>query len=218
MTLKYAVLGLLVARRGYGYELVQRLKGRLGPAWQLSASTVYAALDQLEGEGLVCGHAEGAVGAAPSQSERRGTRRVVYEATRAGSETFEGWLQQPSLRAEPIRGELALKLAVARREDLPALLAAIEQAGQVAAAAREECAAAVTPAVGRRWEDAIGTLVASAALNRIDGELRWLGFARSALESLAKGEPAPHLPAELISPALAQQPVSARLCGGAASA
>lgn len=55
MAIKHAVLGLLLERRGYGYELMQRLEGRLGPAWKLNPSTVYAALDQLEDEGMIVG-------------------------------------------------------------------------------------------------------------------------------------------------------------------
>ena len=53
MSLKHAVLGLVLERRGYGYDLVQRLTDRLGPAWQLTPSAVYFALDQLSDAGAV---------------------------------------------------------------------------------------------------------------------------------------------------------------------
>lgn len=197
MALKYAVLGALTERRGYGYELVQRLETRLGPAWRLSASTVYAALDQLEAEGWIRSRAEG--GRDPERSdERRGARRVVYEASEEGRDALAAWLARPSLRAEPIRTELALKLAVARRDDLPVLLDAIAQAARVATATRAECAAAAGLGGGRRWEDATAALVGAAAIARLDGELRWLGVAQRALESLARGDRAPAI--ELIPP------------------
>jgi DNA-binding PadR family transcriptional regulator len=184
VALKHAVLGALTQRRGYGYELVQRLSERLGPAWQLSASTVYAALDQLEQEGLAQGYAAG--GAEGSERRERGTvRRFVYEATDSGIEAFEGWLERPSLRVEPVRSELALKIAVARPGDVPALLAAIEQAGRLVDAARRECVEATTPAAGRRWEDATRALVGTAAIARFDAELGWLGAAREALTTPA---------------------------------
>ncbi len=184
MALKHAVLGLLVTRRGYGYELVQRLDGRLGPAWQLSASTVYAALDQLETAGLVKGLAGCVAGGG---RERRGAQRVVNEATEAGREEFEDWLARPILRAEPIRNELALKLAAARRDDAPALLEAIEQAERVTRVTREECEAAA-PAAGRRWDDAAATLLGAAAVHRFDADLRWLGRARQAIVELTTGK------------------------------
>ena len=53
MSMKYAVLGLLVQRRGYGYDLVQRFEEQVGSAWQLNAGAIYVALDKLEQEGLV---------------------------------------------------------------------------------------------------------------------------------------------------------------------
>src|SRR6185436_15301521 len=53
MSVKYAVLGLLAQRRGYGYDLVQRFEEQVGPAWQLNAGAIYVAHDKLEQEGLV---------------------------------------------------------------------------------------------------------------------------------------------------------------------
>ena len=47
MSVKYAVLGLLVQRRGYGYDLVQRFEEQVGPAWQLNAGAIYVAPDHV---------------------------------------------------------------------------------------------------------------------------------------------------------------------------
>ena len=84
MSLKHAVLALIVERRGYGYELVQRFEERVGPGWQLNPSAVYPALDQLERGGLVT-----------SVARHGGTRRsprIVYAATTAGEAALEAWL------------------------------------------------------------------------------------------------------------------------------
>ncbi|HET7341991.1 MAG TPA: PadR family transcriptional regulator [Methylomirabilota bacterium] len=133
--LRYGVLGLLIERRGYGYELVQRLGARLGQAWQLNPSAVYAALDQLEDAGLIeampqdkAEAPESAANAAASPRARRLARRaerVFYRATEAGVAEFDAWLARPSTRVEPIRSELALKLALARPDAVAPLLGAI---------------------------------------------------------------------------------------------
>jgi DNA-binding PadR family transcriptional regulator len=129
---RYGVLGLLIERRGYGYELVQRLRARLGSAWQLNPSAVYTALDQLEAAGLIEQAPPAASAAAAPASElgarervsRRATR-VVYHATEAGRCAFEQWMSQPSRRIEAVRSELALKVALLSPESVPALLATI---------------------------------------------------------------------------------------------
>lgn len=41
MSLKHAVLALVVERRGYGYDLAHRLEERVGPAWRLNPSAIY---------------------------------------------------------------------------------------------------------------------------------------------------------------------------------
>ena len=43
--MKLAVLGLIVERRGYGYDLIRRFNERFGRSWDLNPSTVYASLD-----------------------------------------------------------------------------------------------------------------------------------------------------------------------------
>ena len=127
--LRYGVLGLLIERRGYGYELVQRLSARLGTAWQLNPSAVYTALDQLEDEGLIAAAAVAApadVATSERRSSRRGPgRRVVYDATDLGLREFRAWLERPSERVDPIRSELALKVALACPDSVPSLLASI---------------------------------------------------------------------------------------------
>jgi DNA-binding PadR family transcriptional regulator len=179
VAVKHALLGLLLERRGYGYDLMQRLEARLGPAWQLNPSTVYAALDQLEEEELI-------VGRQPDEEEskastRRRVRRVVYEVTEPGKVAFEAWVARPSAQQEPIRGELQLKVAAAREEDVEALLDAIDHAELLTRMLWEECrereaaegaATAARPAAG---------LAHTAAVLRLEGELRWLETARETL-------------------------------------
>jgi DNA-binding PadR family transcriptional regulator len=129
--LRYGVLWLLIEQRGYGYQLVQRLSERLGPAWRLNPSTVYGALDQLEAAKLIEAapvmgaeaHADQPISERPS----RRAARIVYEATERGVGEFQAWLARPSLRATPIRSEIQLKVALAGPDNIPPLLASIAQ-------------------------------------------------------------------------------------------
>lgn len=121
MSMKYAVLGLLVQRRGYGYDLVQRFEEQVGRAWQLNAGAIYVALDKLEQEGLVrpmTGEAE-----APITRRRttRGAPRVIYEATPQGVERFDEWMTAGASMS-PMREELHLKLALSQPRNLKRLI------------------------------------------------------------------------------------------------
>ncbi|HEX4805418.1 MAG TPA: PadR family transcriptional regulator [Conexibacter sp.] len=120
--MKYAVLGLLAQRRGYGYDLVQRFEEQVGPAWQLNAGAIYVALDKLEQEGLVR-PVTPADGDAPVTRRRtaRGAPRVVYEATPDGLERFDEWMATGSSMS-PLREELHLKLALSQPRNLPRLI------------------------------------------------------------------------------------------------
>jgi DNA-binding PadR family transcriptional regulator len=142
--LRYGVLGLLIERRGYGYELVQRLIARLGSAWQLTPSAVYTALDQLEDAFLieaVPSEAECApAGDARARRLARCSGRVVYRVTEAGLAEFNAWLARPSARVAPIRSELALKIALASPDTVPPLLAAIaHEERMIVQSLQEQC-------------------------------------------------------------------------------
>ncbi len=188
MPVKYAVLGLLLERRGYGYDLVQRLNERLGPAWQLNPSAVYTALDRLENDGLIV-EAE-RDGASPEIGSRPNRRdgRVVYEPTGAGAEAFGAWLAQPSHRHEPVRPAWQLKVAIARREDVPKLLHALEHEAVLAQLLCEECLDMPDFDNGTaEWSDAVAVLIREAAVARVRGELRWIRTARDVLQAFGKG-------------------------------
>jgi DNA-binding PadR family transcriptional regulator len=53
-----AVLALLAERSMHGYEMLAELAGRSGEVWRPSPGSLYPALHQLEGEGLVRSAAE----------------------------------------------------------------------------------------------------------------------------------------------------------------
>jgi DNA-binding PadR family transcriptional regulator len=184
MSVKHAVLGLLLERRGYGYELGQRLIGRVGPAWPMSPSAVYAALDQLEAAGAVQGQLREAVGRDAGRPSRRGGR-VVYAPSSKGAEVFRRWIESASARREPLRSELQLKVAFARPEDVDVLLHTLDREEHELRRIHAECAAtrrSLDDAEAEDWPAMAAGLMQAAALRRVEAELAWIEDARNALE------------------------------------
>ncbi|MHB8241057.1 MAG: PadR family transcriptional regulator [Solirubrobacteraceae bacterium] len=110
MSAKQAVLGLVIERPGYGYELAQRLEERCG-AWDWDKTGVYAHLRALTKEGHVRERppTAGSVGRRP---------RTFFEATPEGEDMFQAWMAAGS-RPAHVRQELDLKLLFSRIETLP---------------------------------------------------------------------------------------------------
>ncbi|HXE45744.1 MAG TPA: PadR family transcriptional regulator [Conexibacter sp.] len=115
MSVKHAVLGLVIERPGYGYELIQRLEQRI-EGWRPSETAVYPALRSLRAEGMIRAR-EATAGAVVSA--HRGV--VWYEATELGREELRAWVRAPTDLA-PQRDPFWLKVAFASPEDLPWLV------------------------------------------------------------------------------------------------
>lgn len=175
MSMKYAVLGLLIERRGYGYDLANRLQERLGPGFRAAFGAVYVSLDQLAKEQLV----------AESRRVQAGRQvKVYYEATAAGEQRFGRWMRESTGR-EPVRGELYLKLAVARDEDLPTLRDELQRLERETVEELEQCGQALggeEESEELRWEEAARRLADIAVFERRQADLRWLRVALRALE------------------------------------
>ena len=174
MSLKHAVLALIVERRSYGYELVQRFEERVGPGWQLNPSAVYPALDQLERGGLITGTAR--------HSGTRRSPRIVYAATTAGEAALETWLRATDAPPEPVRADLHLRLAFSRHEHRAALarqLAADERACAALLARYPRPRPGRSAGAGTAVADA---LVDDAVVTRLRAEIAWLAHARAAIE------------------------------------
>lgn len=110
--MKHAVLGLVIERPGYGYELYQRLNQRV-EGHEISERAVYPALSSLARSGWI------------QQSLRDGRahrQRVWYESTPDGVDEFRGWMGRPSDEVASLRSDLRWKLALASVEDLPDLI------------------------------------------------------------------------------------------------
>jgi DNA-binding PadR family transcriptional regulator len=184
MSAKNAVLGLLIERPGYGYDLARRLQERFGSSG-FAPTGVYSALDQLSSEALV-----------RSSGRRAGTdrARVVYEATPEGVEHFERWMLHSSSLA-PVRDELYMKLALSKPHNLSRLI-------ELAQAQEEDCLARLqalrrlapeTVAAPRAWSEVAGLLVRDAEIKQLQARVEWLQKARTIMVKLdgarVKGAP-----------------------------
>lgn len=172
--LKGALLGLILQNPGHGYDLANRLDRRLGPSWQIEAKGLYPMLQQLERAGLVLSEAIDCNG--PTG------RRVVYYPTARAQEALTEWMAASGPR-EPVRVELQAKLAVARGEDAPRLLAALDcrerECHAMLSASSEEFPRA------RTWSALAMGLTRAAALIRLQAELEWVVLARQAIAEFA---------------------------------
>jgi DNA-binding PadR family transcriptional regulator len=178
MSAKHAVLGLVIERPGYGYQLAQRLDERFGSSG-FAPSGVYSALDQLSRDELV--RSAGEMGAGPA---RRAAPRTIYEATEEGVEHFEAWMLDPS-PAPPLRDELHMKIALCRPRNVPRLIDVV--AGQELVCLgrlRDLKRLNEENASSREWSRLMGTLAAEAEVAFWNARIEWLQSARELLEQL----------------------------------
>lgn len=179
MSAKHAVLGLVIERPGYGYQLAQRLDERFRSSG-FAPSGVYSALDQLSRDDLV--RSAGEMGAGPA---RRAAPRTIYEATEEGVDHFEAWMLDPS-PAPPLRDELHMKIALCRPRNLPRL---IEMVGgqELVCLGRLQDLKRLTEEVSmspRDWSGLMRMLAAEAEVAFWNARIEWLQNARELLEQL----------------------------------
>lgn len=175
----WALLGLVIQRPSYGYELVQRFERTFADALDLSSpSQVYTALDTLSRRGMI-------EEIAPD-GERDAVRQPKphYRATPSGVEGFGGWLLA-QLQDERRRCRLlALQLALLAPEAALAVVERCQQASLKEASglrsARSERAA---PADG--FAALVERLVQEEDRLRVGARLAWLQYARRELSALA---------------------------------
>ncbi|MCW3018546.1 MAG: transcriptional regulator, PadR-like family [Solirubrobacterales bacterium] len=187
MSAKYAILGLVIERPGYGYQLAQRLEERFGSSC-FAPSGVYSALDQLSRDELV--RAAGEIGPGPA---RRSAPRMIYEATERGAEHFEAWILGSS-PTPPLRDELHMKIALCRPDNLPRLidlvygqelvcigrLRELTQGSDGAGASAGESGAQMT-AAPQDWSSLMRALSRDAEIALWKARIEWLRSAKELL-------------------------------------
>jgi DNA-binding PadR family transcriptional regulator len=181
MSAKHAVLGLVIERPGYGYQLAQRLDERFGSSG-FAPSGVYSALDQLSRDELVRSAGEMSTGRAGRA--QRAAPRTVYEATDEGLEHFESWMLDPT-PAPPLRDELHMKIALCRPANVPQLIEAVAGQELVCLGRLQDLKRlSEETASSRDWSRLMGTLAGEAEVAFWKARIEWLQNARDLLEQL----------------------------------
>jgi DNA-binding PadR family transcriptional regulator len=175
----WALLGLVIQRPSYGYELAQRFERTYGDALELSSpSQIYAALDTLEHRLLIVKlPAAGAAADVPRQPKPH------YRATTDGVHGYQEWLIA-HLGDERRRSRLfACQLAALAPPVALAVIARFEQAC-LEQASRTPLAGADEPALDDP-SGLAGRLVCEKDRLAMGARLQWIEYARRELGALA---------------------------------
>jgi DNA-binding PadR family transcriptional regulator len=183
MSAKHALLGLLLDRPAYPYQLAEQLQQRLGPAWKVNSGQLYQTIKGLEKDGLIV-RVDGV-------SEDHGDRHV-FQATERGILEFERFFDQTPEAVRLCRRPLLVKITFAgprRLREAQAKVDAYEAqcAQRLAETARQhEAISAEGPLL--RADHLLLRLNLSADVFQLEGELRWARHAREMLAWLADRE------------------------------
>lgn len=175
----WALLGLVIQRPSYGYELVQRFERTFAHALELSSpSQIYTALDTLARRGLI----EEVAG--PPERDVVRQPKPHYRATEPGVAGYSDWLfsqlDDERRRYRLLAQQLVLldagtALGVIERCEQ----ACLKEAGSIsAAAARHEGAEEPSALVER--------LIGEEDRLRVGARLAWIQYARRELSALAR--------------------------------
>lgn len=176
MSVRHALLGLLVEGPKYGHQLRQEFEARTSDVWPLNVGQVYTTLQRLERDGL----------AESDEQAPEGPQRP-YRITEAGKAELEQWLRTPPDVTTPPRDELVIKILVALA--VPGV--EVHEVIQLHRRYLVELMQQWTRLKEDEGEfDLPLALVVDAELGRLDSVIRWLDAADGRLKR-ASVEPAP---------------------------
>jgi DNA-binding PadR family transcriptional regulator len=180
MSAKNAVLGLVIERPGYGYDLARRLEERFGSSG-FAPTGVYSALDQLSSEALVR-----SAGPRAEATNERAAPRTIYEATPKGVDRFEEWMLGCSSLA-PVRDELYMKIALSKPHNLSRLIELARVQEEDCLARLQDLKRPVSRSHGgpRAWSEVAVLLVRDAEVKQLQARVEWLQKARTIMNKLS---------------------------------
>jgi DNA-binding PadR family transcriptional regulator len=117
MSAKNALLGLLLHRPAYRYQLGDRMQERFGPAWKLNSGQLYRTCKRLEEDGLI----ERIDSATDEQDERH-----IFATTAIGAEDYQRWFAKGMSQPQLLRRPLLVKITLAGPEHLKDTLIEID--------------------------------------------------------------------------------------------
>lgn len=174
----WALLGLVIERPSYGYELLQRFQRIYGDLLALtSVARIYNALESLSGGGLIEETPESVREAALTRQPKH-----HYRATGEGVRAYEEWLVARASEERRRSSLFARQLAMLEPEDALEVIEryefeSLEARGEVAQATDEEPPADGASGFAKRLAQEDERLVLGVRLS-------WIEYARTELKAL----------------------------------
>jgi DNA-binding PadR family transcriptional regulator len=178
----WAVLGLVIERPSYGYELSQRFERRFGDVLDVQRSHIYAALNALQQELMI------EPLPLPPDAHLQRQPKIHYRATAKGASAFRAWLSG-QLREDPSQTALLERLVatgVGRTQVMLEILdryehACFEEAGKLPLTDRGATAGESCP----NGDELMRRLVIEARRYALESQLMWLEYARKEIRAFA---------------------------------
>lgn len=181
----WTVLGLVIERPSYGWEIWKRFERLYGDVLAVgSESNIYAALNKLRENGFI-EEVEGSRSVVPGATRQP---KPHYRATPEGLEAYEAWVIAQAREHSRRSLQFARQLGAFAQQPQTALaiLGRYEQACLDDKEARipttSEFPARVVPGLAHRLASSYGRSIKTATLG-------WIAYARQEFEALAKASP-----------------------------
>jgi DNA-binding PadR family transcriptional regulator len=183
MSATHALLGLLLDRDSYPYELADRLASRLGPAWDVNSGQASQICRTLERDGMI-------ERVEPTGDSR--DRRQIYRISPRGEAKFERWFSQVDVSVPRSRRPLLVKLALAGPDRLREAQEQIDEHERACAAHLNELQIEHNKVPNEapyvRADHVLLRLSLRADIIQLEGELQWSKEAREMISWLLEQE------------------------------
>ncbi len=178
----FAVLGLVIEKPSYGYELWRRFESRFSGFLRTSSSGVYPALSSLADAGLI----EEMVGTESIGVAQGAKPGPSYRATEQGGRAYRKRVAE-RLRDDPGRTEMLGQLVLA---GIDGIVAALELLDRYEEQCLLELQGMSPPSVSWQSSSVVSRLVERLLVEErrrtIDAQLKWVDYARAELRAFAE--------------------------------
>ena len=178
MSIRHALLSLLVEEPKYGLRLREEFEARTGEVWPLNVGQVYSTLKRLERDELI----------APEGPDH--VREKTYRLLPAGREELDAWLGSPSEVGPPERRELVMRVLIAATTPGVDVFAVVQRHRRHLVTVMQE----YTRLKAESQADPTFLMVADSEIFRAEAEVRWLDACEVRLRQTGR-TPAPAPPA-----------------------
>jgi DNA-binding PadR family transcriptional regulator len=173
----WAVLGLMIARPSYGYEILQRFERDYGTLLKLSSpSQIYTALDSLMDRGMIEATSEPSPGVASRQP------KLHYRATEEGVRRYQEHLMEQADEDRRRSSLFARELAALAPE---AALVVLDHYEQICLAEAASVPQRPEPAAPDASTTLADRLAAEEERLATEAKLPWIEYARGELRAMA---------------------------------